>query len=640
MCGIAGIVACGPLEAKRSKVRRMLDLLAHRGPDDEGLYETAEVCLGHRRLAIIDLSPGGHQPMIDGHNALVFNGEIYNHKELRRELEQRGVVFHSRCDTEVLLRGYRTWGEDVILKLKGMFAFALWDGERRRLFCARDPFGEKPFYFYWGNNRFVFASEVEAAVAGLDSRPELDYRGLPHYLLKGYFAPGRSVYETIDTLRPGHCLELDLNTGRLKQWSYWAGRFELGRTPAIGYKEAVRLSGEFISGAVQSRCESDVPAGALLSGGVDSSLVSLALAEFLQSQLRTFTATFAGNTLDESRFALQVASQVHSTHLEAEVKQASLPSLLPRLVEVYGEPFGDFSAIPTLSIFEAVKPHVKVVLTGDGGDELFAGYKDTRLFLFRAKFLPLLGAIGKLGGGILDSLIYSRWRRLREIGYAMIALGPDASAVFYSLHRDGWTLPWRKQFMRPEAWRCTGEDAVEREEALRFMAAGHTDLERYLNSRLECLSQGFLTKIDRASMAHSIEARCPLLDVDLFEWASGLSEAVLLPGGHPKGLLKDLLASRMGKHFVNRPKMGFTPPLRDWLRRRELSPWLEEHLTGKESFAVSLFPPENIQRLVNLHRDGQDHTGRLWNLLFLTEWHARMYSGSSATSQGSPDAGR
>ncbi len=625
MCGIAGIVDREPLGAMQTSVRRMMDLLVHRGPDDEGVYETAEVCLGHRRLAIIDLSPGGHQPMIDGSNVLVFNGEIYNHKELRRELEHQGIVFHSRCDTEVLLRGYRAWGEDILLKAKGMFAFALWDGGRRRLFCARDPFGEKPFYFFWGSGRFVFASEVEAVVAGLDSRPKLDYLGISHYLLKGYFASGRSVYETIDTLRPGHYLTLDLEKGALKQQSYWSGRFELGRTPEIDYRQAVKSCGELIAVAVQSRCESDVPVGVLLSGGVDSSLVSLAAAELLQSQLRTFTATFTGNRLDESRFALQVASSVRSKHLEVEIKRASLSALLSRLVQVYGEPFGDFSAIPTLSIFEAVKPHVTVALTGDGGDELFAGYKDTKLFLFRATFLPFLGFLGKLGSETLSRLIYHPQRKLRELGYAMIAMGSDSPAVFYSLHRDGWTLPWRKRLMRSEAWRYTGEDTVEREEAVRFMEMGRTDLERYLNLRFERLSQAFLTKIDRASMAHSVEARCPLLDVDLFEWVSGLSEKVLLPRGQPKGLLKGLLASQMGRHFANRPKMGFTPPLCDWLRQRESSLWLEERLIGKQSFAVSLFPPESIRRLIDLHRDGQDHAGRLWNLLFLAEWHARVY---------------
>ena len=627
MCGIAGIID-PRAERLRPRVVEMIACLAHRGPDDEGVYEAAPVCLGHRRLAIIDLTQEGHQPMVDGARALVFNGEIYNHQELRQELSNQGVRFRSRSDTEVLLRGYAFWGDEIVVRLKGMFAFALWDGGRQRLFCGRDPFGKKPFYYSWGNGTFVFASEIEAVVRGLETRPEIDISGLPHYLLKGYFPPGRSVYGSIDTLRAGHCLAIEARRGEMRQWPYWREKFVLGRNPSISRPEAIAAVEAGLRTAVQRRFESDVPVGVLLSGGVDSSLISLVAAEDLPEPARTYTATFKGTAMDESSFAAQVALRARSQHTEFDVSMADVPALLPRLVEAYGEPFGDYSAIPTYCLFEGLKPFVKVVLTGDGGDEIFCGYKDVQLFWWRRVLGLCCGASEVVNRETLESLLYSRMRKVRELGYLLMALRRDGAATFQSLYSSGWTSYWRSRWMRPEAWRDTGEDAVEHADARLFHEAGRTDLERFLNRYLERLTQGFLVKIDRAAMAHSIEARCPLLDVDIFELASGLPGAVLFHKGEQKGILKELLARRMGRQFAGRTKMGFMPPLEDWFRQEETCRWLEKLLTDKASLAYYLFPPEKIRQLITLHRQGQNHVDRLWNLLFLNEWQ-RHYWGKS-----------
>lgn len=626
MCGIAGIITMDIEPRNIARVRRMLNLLVHRGPDDTGVFEDRHVCLGHRRLSIIDISQAGHQPMENGKKAvLLFNGEIYNHNDLRQELMKEGFSFRGRCDAEVLLYGYQLWSDEVVNKLKGFFAFSIWDAGNQRLFCARDPFGKKPFYYFWDYRKFVFASEVEAVIAGLDARPDLNYKGLSHYLLKGYFPMGESVYEPIHTLKAGHCLSIDIRNAKLHEWPYWNPRFELDQTSPVDKKEITELCGKLLDAAVKRRLESDVPTGVLLSGGVDSSLVTLVAAEHFPSQLRTFTATFKGTTFDEGFHAMQVAERAQSNHLEVDIPVEGLPSILSRLVKAYGEPFGDYSAIPTFLLFQAIKPHVTVALTGDGGDEVFAGYKDAKLFLFRETLLPFLGFAGRLAIWFPDRMIYSRWRHARELGYALIAMRPNGAESFYSLQRDGWTRFWRNKLMRPEAWRLTGDDAIDEEVKQQFINSGRDDMERYLNLSLERLTQDFLVKIDRASMAHSIEARCPMLDVDLFTLVSGLSSQILLQNGETKSILKDLLDSRMGDGFARRTKKGFTPPLTEWFREEKYCRWLEKQLTGKNSFVYSLFNPDGIRWLLRQHCSGQDHTARLWILLFLNEWHAHFF---------------
>lgn len=633
MCGIAGFLSGrDDSQVVGNRVRLMLRSLEHRGPDHEGVWERNQVCLGHRRLAIIDLSALGNQPMVyEDSVILVLNGEIYNYKQLRAGLEAQGVQFRSRSDTEVLLHGYRVWGAEVVCRIKGFFAFAIWDADRQLLFCARDPFGKKPFYFFYRENDcFVFASEAEALIKGLAVRPDPEPVCLGHYLLKGYFPAGRSVYTGVQTLKAGHSLKVSLAREVFEETPYQTVRFELGADTLLQGQDTESACEKLLEASVQRRLQSDVPVGVLLSGGVDSSLVTLLARKNSPADLQAFTATFPGTDFDELRYAQAVTEKAGIKQTAIKMTFPDLQNLLGRLVQAYGEPFGDDSAIPSYLLFQALKSYVKVVLTGDGGDETFAGYKDMRLFFARNRIPNLLGASDILGSAFPDRLTRSSHRRLRELGHVLFALGRNGARLHESLRRRGWTAHWRRSLMRGSAWEETGRNLAEEESAQAFEHSGRSDLERYLNQTLERQTQSYLVKIDRASMSHSIEARSPFLDMDLFSFVSRLPVRKLIPKGEQKGILKHLLETRMGRDFVRRPKMGFTPPLDIWLRQGETPRWIEGNLTDPESFVYSLFEPKAIRGLLSLHLRGQNHGGRLWTLLFLNEWHNQSYRGHRA----------
>lgn len=625
MCGITGYVSREIDPKGRHAVERMTRRLIHRGPDDSGIYTAGGINLGHRRLSILDLSPKGHQPMVAGDAVLTFNGEIYNYRELRAELESLGISFNSNGDTEVLLKSYLTWGIDCIRRFRGMFAFAIWDGHRRRLICGRDPFGKKPFYYHFDGARLIFASEPEALVTGLTKRPELDAPCVAHYLLKGYMPLKKSIYQSINTLPPANVMTWDLISTELKLERYVEVGFNLAEN-SRKYDRAVLL--EECEGAlkqsVRRRLASDVPIGTLLSGGVDSSLVTMLAAESSSDMQKAFTISFDEQGFDETPFASQVAAISAVPHHIIEGKNHNLPSMLDQLLTVFGEPFGDPSAIPSYLVFNSLKNHVTVALTGDGGDEVFAGYKGVRLFHLRKMLLAFSGATDLMPMAGMLMLIHHRNRRLREAGYFLAALREKSSDAYYMLHQSGWTELWRKRAMRPEMWRATDESQIDQNDRDAFVAAGKGDLERYLNMMLERLAQYFLVKIDRTSMANSIEARSPMLDADLISLTQNLSSEQLVKGGEEKSLLKEILETRMGREFSRRKKMGFTPPLGNWLASPQTRSWLEDRLTDPESLSYAVFKPESIRQLLN-KTGGTDHSGRIWKLIFLNEWHRKAY---------------
>lgn len=629
MCGIAGIVAVAPDAPMAERVGRMLALLAHRGPDDHGIWEKEGVCFGHRRLSIIDLTAAGHQPMVDDErqSVITFNGEIYNFGELRAELATLGVMFCSRTDTEVLLKGYGVWGDAVVHRLKGFFAFALWDGRSRRLFCARDPFGKKPFYYVVQGRRFIFASEVEAVVQGLATRPPVNPHALVHFLWKGYTPRGESIYDGVATLQAGSCLAFDATSGTVRTWEYRPLAFHCATDADRTYAATLEECDGLLTQAVQRRLQSDVPIGVLLSGGVDSSLVTLLAAQVSSQPIHTFTAAFVGDPSDESAEAARVVEQAQTQHVVTPIVMDNIPTMLPKLIAAYGEPFGDESAIPTYALFAAIKPYATVILTGDGGDEVGGGYKDVRLFHWRERTKKFSAARPLLR--VLDAqrLLDARRRSLRYLGYVCRAMSANGGTLFTDLIRSGWSVEWRRQWFRPEWWRSTEGDRVEHETMAEFTAAGRVDLERYLTATLERLTQAFLVKIDRASMAHSIEARSPFLDIDLFAMLSRLAVKDLLKGGESKPLLKDLLDRRMGARYARRPKRGFTPPLIRWLRQPEAVAWVESQLTAPGAFVQMLLRPGTVAHLLRRHATGYDETGRIWKLLILNAWHARYLSG-------------
>lgn len=621
MCGLAGIVGPSLDQGSGLKIKRMTDMLRHRGPDGLGFYQDQHTCLGHTRLAILDLSTRANQPMKDGNAAIVFNGEIYNYLQLRHELISAGVVFITQSDTEVLIKGYLKWGTQIVGKIRGMYAFAIWDADQQTLFCGRDPFGKKPFYYTEANGQILFASELPALLEGLDGAPEISLPTLAYYLARGYNPEGQTIFDSIKTLPPGHCLLYGLRSPQVTLRRHWQGCFQLDAL-AMEAPQALETCETLLREAVATRLQSDVPLGTLLSGGVDSSLISCLAREKIPGEMHTFSVAFKGSQLDESRYARQVAERIGSQHLELPGRDSpDLAETLSRLVKIYGEPFGDYSSIPSVDIFQAIKKHITVVLTGDGGDEVAAGYKDVKLFLFR-NLIGWLRGLGNLAPlGLIDSLTNSPWRQAREAGYALASARHQGADAFLALFAKQWNPTLRKKFLRKEWWDRTGQEETEEGERAKFAAAGRDDLERYLNRNLERLTQGYMVKVDRAAMASSVEARCPMLDVDLFAFCSQLHRSILLDDWGPKSLFKKMLSRYMGKQFATRPKGGFTPPLAEWLRTPQNSRWAQACLGDKEGLVYSMFRPEGLTMLIKQHGKGMDNTARIWNLLFLNQWH-------------------
>ena len=624
MCGIAGIVKKKHTGENISHLKKMLKSISHRGPDDEGIFQKDEVILGHRRLSIIDLSFKAHQPMIYKNQAsIVFNGEIYNYQNLKKELIQFGYKFSSNSDTEVLLIGYIHFGLDILNKIKGFFSFVIYDMIKNKLICARDPFGKKPFYYFENDEKFVFASEVNAVVSGLENSPEANYKGLSHYLLKGYYQPGFSGYDGIYTLKSGHFLEFNLKTKEKKITSYNSPSFSMSDSK-YSYEEVLDISDHLIKRSINDRLISDVPLGTLLSGGVDSSLITLFLAENSEKPVNAFTLSFKEKIFDETDFAKKVANHQNIEHIISSGDDIHLKNILPTIVSVYGEPFGDPSSLPTYQVFEAVKKELKVVLTGDGGDEVFGGYKSIIMYFLRNKFQPVLKNLSLLFNYWPEILLNSKISYLRQISHASISMRHNGSEPFYSLYRNAWTENFRKSAMRKESWRKIGGNDIEVNFIQKFQNSGQNDIERYLNLNLERLSESFLVKVDRASMANSVEVRCPLLDLNLFSFISKLPQNILLKNNIRKSIPKSLLSKVFDNKFVHRSKMGFTPPLTSWLRDKKTLKWVEKKLLSKESITYELFEPKYIKKMLLDHQSGYDNSTRIWYLLFLEEWHGKF----------------
>jgi asparagine synthase (glutamine-hydrolysing) len=624
MCGIAGIADISAIP-KTDKLNSMLGLIHHRGPDHTGIFQDKNICLGHCRLSIIDLSANANQPMVCTNKAaIVHNGEVYNFLELRKELEILGHVFKSNSDTEVLLLGYLQWGEDVVNKIKGFFSFAIWDIEKQILFCARDPFGKKPFYYYWDKKRFIFSSEIEALISGIGFRPAPNYEGFSHYLLKGYFEAGLSAYKNIYSLKAGHILRLETKTSHLESKPYCVPKFNLGEID-IDYESALDEGKKFIGEAVKSRLMADVPIGILLSGGVDSSLVAMFSSLNSQKTVEALTISFKEKQFDESSYAKQIAGNLGIKHRIINTSSINLSFFLTKLAQVYGEPFGDESAIPTYQAFEAAGAYAKVILTGDGADEVFGGYVGTDLYILRARMQPFFKYLSFLSYGWPEIFLCSKYRFSRQLAHLGTAMRFDGAEAFYSLYRDSWTKNQRQSAMRKEGWERIGANFIETKIRLAYLDSGKTDMERYLNLGLERLTGGFLVKTDRSSMAHSVEARCPMLDIDLFNFISRLPEKILFFNNTKKDIPKKILAQRVGKDFAYRRKMGFTPPISCWLRDKNISEWLKVKLLNPKGIVFELFEPDKIRSMIENHRKGYNHSSRLWKLLFLEEWFDKKF---------------
>ena len=584
----------------------MLARIAHRGPDDVGVWTDADagLLLGHRRLAVIDPSPLGHQPMVsdDGRLAIVFNGEIYNFEELRRELTARGVRFRSNCDTEVLLYGYREWGETVVDRLVGMFAFAIWDVTSRELFLARDRAGEKPLYYAMGRNGFAFASEVTALALLPDVDDAIDSSALSLYLQYQYVPAPYSIYRGIRKLPPGHAMRV--RGAGVTTWRYWdplplaAGpRLVIDEQDAIGELES-RLRD-----AVRGQMIADVPLGAFLSGGIDSTAVVSLMVELSTQPIRTFTVGFDDTQFEESRHATAVANYLGTHHTVEYLTERDALELIPQVPYMYGEPFADSSSLPTHLVARMARHHVTVSLSGDGGDEALGGY---HRYAFLATVCSLRGpggVFGRLARPVLSRLpgrlgrgaeLASRSRA--EIYRRLIMVFPASDVR--ALAGDIATMD---EYDR--AWKSTGHCPVRQ----RAMLA---DLLTYL-------PEAILVKVDRAAMATSLETRAPFLDHRLLEFA------LRLPGDMIRGkrLLRRLVYRRVPRSIVDRPKQGFGVPLARWFRG-ELRSLVFDALTEDRMHAAGVQDYSVVRRMVDEHMSGtREHPARLWALLVLSMWN-------------------
>jgi len=626
MCAIVGIVQLDPRERVGDvRLKRMRDVLHHRGPDGAGLWIEGPVGLGHRRLAIVDVA-GGHQPMANEDQTvwIVFNGEIYNHAELRPELEARGHRYRTRSDTETILHLYEEEGERCVERLRGMFAFAVWDRTRRRLLLARDRLGIKPLYYARTDRELLFASEIKALLAASPIRAEFNEAVLPEYLATRFVAGEETFFRGIRKLLPGHTLSWSLADG-FRERRYWRLPVTTDDSPVELQERASHLRTR-LEGAVRSHLMSDVPLGLFLSGGLDSSGLAALMAPMVKEPIRTFSVGFTEREANELPYARLAASSVGAEHREVIVSPEQFFKTLPRLIWHEDEPIAFDSSVPLYFVSRLAQEHVKVVLTGEGADELFLGYPWYRVSLWNER---LGGPYWRLVPQMLREKVSGVIKRLpnpvrRYAERSFLALHPGPRGLFYenfavfpealqrTLVRDKGILTARDPYA--VGLRCFTEHSGGILERM-----SHADLQTYLVE--------LLMKQDQMSMAASVESRVPYLDHELVEHVVTIPSQYKLHGWQTKAILRESLRDLVPREILTRKKMGFPVPLGRWLRGPYRSV-VEEFVLGPRTLQRKLFQPSELMRLVEEHRTGtRNHAVRLWLLVNLEVWQRIFLDG-------------
>lgn len=623
MCGIVGKVDfAGRVDG--ALIERMCSAIEHRGPDSRGIWCGEGVALGMQRLAIIDVA-GGEQPVFneDGSVAVVMNGEIYNFQELRAELITKGHSFRTRCDTEVLVHLYEDYGERAVDRLRGMFAFAIWDARERRLFLGRDRVGKKPLFVARRGAKVWFASEMMALLQDPEIARVPDPRAIASYLAFQYVPHPLSAFAGIDKLPPATTLLLSAD--KVAPRCYWALDYGAPKQNGSAAEAADRLR-ELIWEATHIRLMSEVPLGAFLSGGIDSSAVVAAMADQTSGSVKTFSIGFTDADFDELRFARMIAEHFSTDHHEFVVEPRAI-EIMPKLARHYGEPFADPSAIPSFYLAEMTSRHVTVALNGDGGDESFAGYGRYIRNDLLAKLDWLPRSVRSLtpkptrlfGEGKRSDSLRARMQRFAQI----VALEPHARYAYYI---SAFPTSSREDVLQPEFLAATDgsqpEDLIAR---VWLNSTGRSGVDRMLDTDVNTyLPADLLVKMDIATMAHSLEGRSPFLDHHLMEFAAKLPSHLKLRGMSGKLLLKSALRGIVPDAILDRPKMGFAVPLRRWFRE-ELRDLPAEVLMGAHSRVHTYVKPAAISRMIKEHHDERaDHSLRLWILLQLELWHREV----------------
>lgn len=618
MCGIAGLISFEEKIPDRALLHRMANTIAQRGPDAEGIHVGPHVGLAQRRLSIVDLSDSANPPLCneDGSIWIAFNGEIYNYQAIRKELVRKGHVFTTHSDTEVLIHLYEEAGTDMLERLEGMFAFAIWDGRRKRLFAARDRLGKKPFIYTKTDSFFAFGSAIRAvtAIPGVPKEP--DYAAIDSYLTNRCVPSPATAFKNISKLRAGHALVCDVN-GSLRVYRYWAP--PLGGENVTAEPEELRANlMRLLEDSVKKRMVADVPIGALLSGGIDSGLVVALMARFSVKPVKTFTVGFGDPERDELNAARLVAKRYDTQHTEITVKP-NVRDLLTDLVRHYNEPFADSSAVPSYYVCKAARSEVKVALCGDGGDESFSGYsrygevQSWGMVDLMPSFVKK--SVASFGRAILEVAPRNNATAKVDRGLAMMEGDlPERYALTMALVKPQEKRDWYSHAFAAEIAGASLEaesDWTSGMDSLNWMS--YQDQRNYLP---DCL----MVKMDVASMANGLEVRAPLLDHALIDFAASVPGYLKRQGALGKILLRDVAEDLLPPEIRNRPKTGFDMPVAAWLRS-DLRGVLDEYLLDETSKRRGLFNQAAIAHIVAQHSEGKrDWSNRLWALLMLEIW--------------------
>ena len=618
MCGIAGIIS-NKRDLDKS-LAQMIHSMHHRGPDNGAFKKYNNIGLAHTRLSIIDLSNSANQPMEDASSlsSIVFNGEIYNYQELKNDLLKQGFKFLNNSDTEVLLNGYINEGLSFFEKVRGFYALGLLDKRNQTLLLVRDAYGKKPLYFSSVNQELIFASEIKTITQQLGTMPTTNYDGLAHYLWKGYYANGESAYSNIYSLLPGESIAIDINTLKIKERTI-VNKVHINVANSYLPRDIEEVRKGLIS-AIDYRMISDVPVSFLLSGGVDSSLIS-----YLASQNNDIDTYYLGYGDEDDIFeklSTLVAEKIKSNHHINIMQAPRLKDSISQMINIFDEPFADYSALPSFEIYKSISEKTKVAISGDGADEIFGGYKDARLFLLRS-LINLKHNKGSATDRILK-LLNSSNKYMRYFSYMLSILILDEGSFSITTSRGGWNHAFRKEMMTKEGYEKTLGNQTEKREINDYLNLGLNPLERYLNYDLKRLTYDFLVKVDRTSMSNSLEVRSPFLDTQMLKDIGKTNFTSLVGLTDTKKELKKLLDGYGLSELTKVPKMGFTPPLLKWMLTLEGQKELSK--TVQSSFINSLFRRKHLLKMVENNTNISKNYFRLWNILLLDAWHKKNYS--------------
>lgn len=614
MCGITGkIYFDKDREAGVEELKAMTDVIRHRGPDDDGIYINKNVGLGFRRLSIIDLSTG-HQPLANEDNSIwiVFNGEIYNYKELQEELVRQGHVFRTKSDTETIVHLYEQYGTDCLRFLRGMFGFAIWDNNKKQLFCARDRFGIKPFYYYSDKEKFVFGSEIKTILKAGNIERAISNEAINSYFAFGYISSNLSIYDNIKKLQPGHYLLLKLaEKPACEIKEYWDIDFQPDHSRKE--KQWIEEIDACLTETVNLHMVSDVPLGAFLSGGIDSGSVLAMMAKNSRQPIKTFSIGFKEKEFNELDLAREIAAHYGCDHHEQIIEPESV-SLLPKLVNAYDEPFADASAIPTYYVSKFAREYVTVALSGDGGDELFAGYNIYGFLRRIHKFNSPFPVFNKLFWGNISRLIPGK---LLGKGFVDFL---SKNKEYLGAHLYIWPEDERKSLLLNGNTFNFNNPGLFKEDILKH-GLGYDFISNLQKLDMKTyMVDSILTKVDRASMMNSLEVRVPILDHKFAELTFRIPSNLKLKGNEQKYIFRQAMKKYLPDKIFNSPKRGFTVPLSVWFKE-ELEEYVKDTLLSGNPLLSNYLDKNFVKEIVEDNKSGmRDFSSRIWSLLCFEEW--------------------